>query len=160
MYNDQQLPPNTTPKSILKGIGSKPHNPLIANAFFRSGQIEAWGRGIEKMKSGCIADNLPEPEFDILPDTFSICFHIRKNTQAEGNDGGVNFGINFGVNATEQKIIDLMLQNPQIRTQDIAEKLNLTTRNIEYAIRSLKKAGIVERVGATKNGRWVVKDTQ
>ena len=161
VYNDQQLPPNTTPKSILKGIGSKPHNPLIANAFFRSGQIEAWGRGIEKMKSGCIADNLPEPEFDILPNTFSICFHIRKNNQAEVDDGGTNFGtnfgVNFGVNTTEQKIIDLMLEDPQIRTQDIAEKLNLTTRNIEYAIRSLRKAGIVERIGATKNGHWVVK---
>jgi ATP-dependent DNA helicase RecG len=61
VYNDMQLPLNTTLKSILKGIGSRPHNPFIANAFFRSGQIEVWGQGIEKMKNGCTADNLPEP---------------------------------------------------------------------------------------------------
>jgi len=28
---------------------SKPFNPLLANAFFRAGYIESWGRGIEKI---------------------------------------------------------------------------------------------------------------
>lgn len=60
-------------------IGSKPHNPLIANAFFRSGQVEAWGRGIEKIKKGCVNDGLIEPEFEISPTIFSICFRIRNN---------------------------------------------------------------------------------
>jgi len=56
IYNNCQLPINMQPESILSGTVSQPHNPLIANAFFRSGQIEAWGRGIEKMKKGCTAD--------------------------------------------------------------------------------------------------------
>src|SRR3990167_8721770 len=29
----------------------KPYNPLIANVFFRTGLIESWGRGIEKIKN-------------------------------------------------------------------------------------------------------------
>ena len=80
IYNDCQLPINIMPEKLLRGIGSKPHNPLIANTFFRSGQIEAWGRGIEKMKKGCIKDGLVEPEFEISPTIFSICFHIRNNS--------------------------------------------------------------------------------
>ena len=76
IYNDCQIPPSIKPESLLEGIVSRPHNPLIAGAFFRSGQIEAWGRGIEKMKIGCVADNLPEPEFTIRPTIFSICLHI------------------------------------------------------------------------------------
>jgi ATP-dependent DNA helicase RecG len=79
IYNDCQIPPNIEPESLLTGVRSNPHNPLIANGFFRSGQIEAWGRGIEKMRRGCIADDLPEPEFTILPNVFIICFHIRNN---------------------------------------------------------------------------------
>ena len=35
-------------------------NPLVASAIFRSGQIEAWGRGIERIMNLCIADNLPK----------------------------------------------------------------------------------------------------
>jgi ATP-dependent DNA helicase RecG len=95
IYNDCQIPSTIKPESLLEGIGSRPHNPLIAGAFFRSGQIEAWGRGIEKMRSGCIADNLSEPEFLIRPTVFSVCFHIRNNNKAmkNGNNGN-NFGIN------------------------------------------------------------------
>jgi len=82
IYNDCQIPPNVPPESLLEGIGSRPHNPLIAGTFFRSGQIEAWGRGIEKMKMGCLADKLPAPEFKILPTVFQICFRIRNNNKA------------------------------------------------------------------------------
>jgi predicted HTH transcriptional regulator len=51
----------------------------------------------------------------------------------------------------------LMLKNPQIRTQEIADELNLTKRNIEYAIRALKKDKLINRIGADKNGHWAVK---
>jgi ATP-dependent DNA helicase RecG len=50
-----------------------------------------------------------------------------------------------------------MLENPQIKTQEIAEALGFSMRNVEYAIRALKKTGVIERIGATKNGHWVVK---
>ncbi|MDR1532307.1 MAG: putative DNA binding domain-containing protein [Clostridiales bacterium] len=81
IYNSCSLPANTAGEALLLTGRSNPHNPVIANAFFRSGQIEAWGRGIEKMKSGCKADGLPEPEFDITPEMFSIRFHIRDNNK-------------------------------------------------------------------------------
>jgi len=87
IYNNCQLPVNTNSQNLLHGVVSQPHNPLIANAFFRSGQIEAWGRGIEKMKKGCAADGLPEPEFEITSTMFSICFKIRNNNKAISERG-------------------------------------------------------------------------
>ena len=44
IYNNCQIPPDIEPKSLLSGIRSIPYNPLIAGGFFRSGQVEAWGR--------------------------------------------------------------------------------------------------------------------
>jgi ATP-dependent DNA helicase RecG len=158
VYNDQQLPANTMPENILKGIGSKPHNPLIANSFFRSGQIEAWGRGIEKMKNGCIADNLPEPEFKILPSVFSICFHIRNNNQTEGDSRkGDDGGVNGGVNEIKKNIVDLIKENQDITAEQISNLIKTTKRRVEYYITQLKKAGLIERIGADKNGYWIVK---
>ena len=58
--------------SLLDGVRSRQHNPLIAGGFFRSGQIEAWGRGIEKMINGCLADGLSAPEFEILSHVFQL----------------------------------------------------------------------------------------
>jgi hypothetical protein len=107
----------------------------FANAFFRSWQIEEWGRGIGKMKTGCIADNLPLPEFNILPSIFSICFHIRNN-QTESDADNVNGGVNFGINATEQNILELMLKNPQIKTvigwYSWGRKMNISHNNHKY----------------------------
>jgi ATP-dependent DNA helicase RecG len=163
IYNNCQIHPNISPENLLRGTVSQPHNPLIANAFFRSGQIEAWGRGIEKMKRGCIDDNLPEPEFDISPSMFSICFHIRNNNTASAesqiysaNNGEMNGGINSGINETRQKILALMLTNPNVTTQELSIELGIDRRNAESHIRALKKNGLLTREGARKNGRWVV----
>jgi ATP-dependent DNA helicase RecG len=151
---------NVSSESLLKGIGSRPYNPLIAGAFFRSGQIGAWGRGIEKMEMGCAADDLPEPEFGVRPTGFSICFHIRNNDKAMTEDkiySANGSGINSGINDVRQRIINLMLVNPSIKKQMIADELQINRRNIESHIRELKKIGAVEYVGARKNGSWVVK---
>ncbi|MCX6325080.1 MAG: hypothetical protein NT144_00285 [Bacteroidia bacterium] len=40
---------------------SKPNNPDIANALFRSGFIDSWGRGTLKMIQECIDAGLPQP---------------------------------------------------------------------------------------------------
>lgn len=40
---------------------SGPFNPDIANTFFRSGQIEARGRGIERMMHICLEAGQPTP---------------------------------------------------------------------------------------------------
>ena len=49
-------------------------------------EIEAWGRGIEKIKAACVADGLPESEFDVTADGFRVCFYIRKMVVLEEND--------------------------------------------------------------------------
>jgi len=43
-WNDGQLPDNWTIDKPIKKHPSQPYNPDIANAFFRAGLIESWGR--------------------------------------------------------------------------------------------------------------------
>ena len=61
IWNQGQLPQTWTVKSLLAKHPSIPFNPLIANAFFRSGFIEAWGRGFEKIKEECKKGGNPLP---------------------------------------------------------------------------------------------------
>jgi predicted HTH transcriptional regulator len=44
----------------------------IANAFFRAGLIESWGRGIEKMENECRNHGIPIPELKYLPSNFML----------------------------------------------------------------------------------------
>ena len=43
---------------------SVPHNPKIADVSFRSGDVEAWGRGFLKIKAECKKVNAPLPFID------------------------------------------------------------------------------------------------
>ncbi len=63
IWNEGQLPEDWTIEMFLQKHSSKPYNPDIANAFFRSGYIESWGRGITKMTTLCIEAGLPKPTF-------------------------------------------------------------------------------------------------
>jgi ATP-dependent DNA helicase RecG len=60
-WNEGQLPDSWTVANLLTKHPSKPFNPDIANALFRSGYIESWGRGTLKMIKECIAASLPKP---------------------------------------------------------------------------------------------------
>jgi ATP-dependent DNA helicase RecG len=77
LWNEGQLPENWTVKNLLAKHSSRPYNPGIANAFFRSGYVEAWGRGIDKITEQCVAAGLPTPQFS--PDGSDFWVIFRKD---------------------------------------------------------------------------------
>ena len=56
----------------------------------------------------------------------------------------------------QEKIINLIKKNPAITQTEMAKILNLTRDGISYNIKILKRKGIIERVGSTKNGIWKI----
>lgn len=53
---------------------SKPYNPEIANVFYRSGFIENWGQGIQKICSECKKIGAEFPVYELLGTTLRISF--------------------------------------------------------------------------------------
>ena len=49
IVNGGVLPEGWTVDTLLSSHRSMPYNPDIANTFFRAGEVEAWGRGIERI---------------------------------------------------------------------------------------------------------------
>ena len=172
--NDCRLPEGTTLSGLINAHKSVSINPLVASAIFRSGQIEAWGRGLERIIKLCVDDNLPEPEFIITPRTFTIYFHIRNNNIEKDGNGDVNdtinsgvndginentpkdFGINDTINDTVNKILKLLNDNKNMTAKKIAEELNITEITVKRNLNILKQKGLIQRVGARKNGYWLV----
>ena len=56
---------------------SCPYNPLVANAFFRAGYIESWGRGIEKIRQECIGHGIEPPVYDFGMAGLMLTFHAN-----------------------------------------------------------------------------------
>ena len=65
-----------------------------------------------------------------------------------------NVGINVGING--EKIIDLLKEDPKLNAVKLAEKLGLTSRQVERLLSDLKREGKLRRVGANKNGYWEI----
>ena len=63
IINGGVLPEGWTVETLLSSHRSMPYNPDIANTFFRAGEIEAWGRGIERIIMACKNDGFSRPEF-------------------------------------------------------------------------------------------------
>ncbi len=74
IWNSGQLPENWTTKNLMEKHPSQPYNPDIANAFFRSGYIESWGRGTIKIIEKCIEAGLPSPLYSYEGSDFWVEF--------------------------------------------------------------------------------------
>jgi len=65
-----------TPEQLKEPHDSRPWNPLIANAFYRRGIIETWGRGTLKIIELTQSAGLPDPEFKSEAGHFVVIFRL------------------------------------------------------------------------------------
>jgi ATP-dependent DNA helicase RecG len=154
-----------TLKKFLGKHPSEPFNPLIANAFFRAGYIEAWGRGIEKISLECRSNDIEPPIYDIDATGVMVTFHANPthiqtagksypgNRTAHGTDRG-ELGEKLG--ETRAAIVQLMRQDAKISTKTLAENLGLSTTAVDKNIQFLKAQGHIQRIGPAKGGHWEI----
>lgn len=120
IWNDGQLPDNWTVSNLLKKHASKPYNPDIANTLFRSGYIESWGRGIEKMMNFCKEAGIPEPNYSFEGSDFLVEF--RKDIYYE------EFLTELGLNERQVKAVLYTKENGRITNSEYQELNNVSKR--------------------------------
>lgn len=152
IYNPGQFPEGYDPKDFFTGKErSILRNPLIANTLYLSRDIERWGSGIKRIHDACKEAKV-KVEFQKLKSGFLVIFYRKTNW-------GVEKGVERGVEKlsdNEKKIIELVEQNPQISKAEMISEGKLSKKTVEYNIESLKKKGILKRIGPAKGGYWEV----
>ena len=78
-----------------------------------------------------------------------------ENVGVNDKNGGVNVGVKF--NKTQRKIVELLKNNPNSTIEEMAKYAEVEPRTIERNIKALKEKNVIDRVGADKNGHWMVK---
>lgn len=75
-------------------------------------------------------------------------------------DVGINDGINVGINLTpaQQHLVELIRRQPRLSVREMAERLELSQRQAERVVASLREKNIIRRVGSNKSGYWEVLD--
>ncbi|WP_217490742.1 ATP-binding protein [Candidatus Nitrospira nitrificans] len=158
VWNPGALPEHWTLKKLFGKHASEPSNPLIANAFFRAGYIEAWGRGIEKINRDCREHGIEPPAYDV--DLSGVMVTFRANP-AHIRSAGKSFprspvGLGEKLGETRVAILAAMRRDATITTKVLAETLGLSTTAVDKNLQYLKTHGYIRRVGPAKGGRWEV----
>ena len=88
--------------------------------------------------------------------------YLHINHLFEGNTeikAEINAGINAEIKISEKqkKIILLLKEDPYCTIKEISDKLDVNHSTVERNIKKLRENGIIERVGARKDGKWIVK---
>lgn len=158
IWNPGQLPADWNVGKLLGQHASYPFNPDIANAFFRAGMIESWGRGIEKILESCAVAQVPPPEIQCEQGDLWIEFPFASLEKEGGPMGGAIGGAIGGViDLTERQseIVELIKSNNKISYRAIAEALCVNDSAVDKHIKILKEKGVLQRVGGTR-GYWEI----
>ena len=92
LWNPGNLPPDWTLDKLMGTHASAPHNPGIANAFFRAGMIEAWGRGIGHIVRACRAAGTAEPRWDLESGGLRLEFVLVGTASRSSSSGAAREG--------------------------------------------------------------------
>ena len=157
IWNPGELPEGWSVKKLLKQHSSRPYNPSVANAFFRAGEIEAWGRGIQRIFDACRDADTPDPQVRYEPGDIWFEFPYSESylETIPGGEAGEKTGEKTR-EKTPEKILRLLAQNPNMSLSEVAAAINKAASTVERAVSNLKKEGKLKRVGPAKGGHWEV----
>ncbi|MBO7545083.1 MAG: putative DNA binding domain-containing protein [Paludibacteraceae bacterium] len=161
--NDCVFPDNWTAQTLMQKHRSLPHNPNIANTFFRAGFIESWGRGIEKICTICKNYGIAEPVYTVHPGDIMLMFSANQSaTQKNIENNVVENVVENKENVVENKenvvenILKSILKVPSISTKELATMYSLSARQVQRIMTKMKDQGLIRRVGPDKGGHWEV----
>ena len=164
------LMPGVTIERMKEGY-SQIRNRALAHAFSYMNLIEGWGTGIPRLIHEMKEYGLKEPEFIDMEIAMRINLYRAStdvkisNNEEISNHTGEEIRINEETNeetnkeiTNREKILCEIYGSPDITQKQLAEKIGLSYAGVRYIMNQLQNEGIIERVGPTKKGQWVIKE--
>ncbi len=138
---------NTTKEEFLEGF-SLPKNKELMKVFNDLDLVEQMGTGIIR-----ILQSYNKDSFEFFPNFIRVTFPFNEN-KFKTNTKEIK---NNNLTEIQNSIIGLMLDSPTITQETLARLLDVNIRTIQRNIKTLIDLGLIERIGATKKGEWIVK---
>jgi ATP-dependent DNA helicase RecG len=159
IYNPGTFPEGLTPQDFINGTErSKKRNPLLAQLMYYTKDIESFGTGLRRITEACAAAGV-KVEFEMLKLGFAVVFYRpddRVITTEKKPDVVLNVVKNVVLKKSEQETLSIIIENPAITAEGIAEILSKTERTAQRHLDSLQKKNVIRRVGSKKDGHWAV----
>ncbi len=164
-YNSGVLPENWTIEKLYQSHGSRPFNPLIAEAFFRTGAIESWGRGISKIIEACRNGGIADPVYEFYSGS-GYCLQLNASAKLseiretiEPIKTDTHTDTLLTPLLTTAKIVKLLQNDRTLTGVEIANALGVSARTAYRKLTQLQEDGVIKRIGTKRDGHWLVTRT-
>ena len=120
-------------------------NPIIADVFHRSGLIEKWGRGTNRVGEMCRAAGIAPPEFAEIGGAAVATFRVPVAPSNMGSEPGVESKVESKVESLDAKVLRL-LADGELSKAEVARRLGMAriTGQLHGCLASLRHRGIIE----------------
>jgi len=154
IYNPGQFPYDYSPDDFIRGKEkSLPRNPLIADTFYLTKDIEKWGSGLKRISDECKIYGV-KVEFNKIKSGFVVTFYRPQIEKGIGKVEGE--GVNEGVNEGVKFPLEYIRKNPGKRAPYIAGMLKVPLKTLERWLKKLKAEGKIKYEGSSKTGGYYV----
>lgn len=129
-------------------------NPNIARFLQEYDYVKEFGEGVDRMFKEMADAGLPAPEY--TDNAFMLNATIR-NGELNDDNGEINGELNpalLYLGKSELAVYHLIEKAPQNSRQEIADRLKISTRTVDRAIKVLVQKGLIVREGSKKTGHW------
>lgn len=149
-------------------------NPTIARVFSAFDWVRELNEGVDKIFQEMDEAGLPAPEYENDNDYYLKLVLKNNLTQrvprlrnecavnVDNHDGNVgnHVGNHVGntkiqLNETEEKVLELVIEDQSLSAQRISEILGVGKRQTERTLKSLREKGLIFREGGTR-GFWKI----
>lgn len=160
--NPGTFPGGATAADYLKRPQSKPLNKTIAEVFYKSGEMEAWGRGILTAVKECRNAGLRKPTFEIYPDSVCVTVWFKDPLvpRLTKTNEPVKWPVKWPVNGTLKQVYDVIQTTPGIKKQAIMQMTGKGRTIITRYLYSLSSEGLIEYKGSDKTGGYYIKHSE
>lgn len=132
-------------------------NPLIAGAFHRTGAVEVWGRGTNRVIEACRAYGVAPPEFSEQAGVVTVTFKAVVGPEAR-EEAARGAAREAGRDLTErqQEILRVLGQKPAMPLREISAAMEAapSDRRLREELLHLKRLGLVEQSGHGRGSSW------
>ena len=153
MYNGQIIQ-----NLDIANVSSERRNPILANVMAQLDYMEKRGSGLTRICNETKAldgykDEL-KPQFNSSSVQFQTIIYASVDVTNVGDDVGDVSEIKL--TERQQKIVNLIIQQPSVTAKHMSETLSVSSRTVERELSTLKDKGVLMREGKDNDGVWLV----
>jgi ATP-dependent DNA helicase RecG len=131
--------------------------PAIGNCLIRTDDTVRVGSGLPKIRSGWEQAGHVLRLFDSFEPFDQTVLEMTWAPEAEPvSTQRTRAGSPIGSPPTEERILQLLANNPRYSAQQMGDALGISKRDVMKQLEKLKQQGRLSRIGSAKGGRWEV----